>query len=109
MTGISLPTLCCFYAAPSCLPLLPYCSLTAPLLLPYCSLTAPFKAAMLAFPIEKGNPLTQVRGIYKIYLSHLIQSRREAQLIDKLQLIAGTGMKELAEQLSQPSRRSVDY
>ena len=32
---------------------------------------------------------------------------REAQLIDKLQLIAGTGMKELAEQLSQPSRRST--
>ena len=46
---------------------------------------------------------------YTVDLSHLIQSRREAQLIDKLQLIAGTGMKELAEQLSQLSRRSVDY
>ena len=48
-------------------------------------------------------------SLSKCLLSHLIQSRREAQLIDKLQLIAGTGMKELAEQLSQLSRRSVDY
>ena len=38
--------------------------------------------------------------LYKARLSHLIQSHREAQLIGKLQLITGTGMKKLAKQLN---------
>ena len=61
VTGTSMSI---FLHAFSCSRVAPSCS---PLLL-RCSLAAPFKAAMLPFPIEKGNPRTQVRGIYIIYI-----------------------------------------
>ena len=55
-----------------------------------CSLDALFKAAMLPFPIEKGNPRTQVRGIYNIYMYIIltnIVNKIDRQMAGRVELI----------------------
>ena len=59
---------------------------------------------ILEIQLVKLEPLLIVFNLY-----YLIQSRKEAQLVDELHELRVQACRSLAKQLSQPSRRSGDY